>query len=359
MVGMAFVIAAGLVPALKKPARRLGLVDHPCRRKRHDGQIPLTGGLAMFLAFMTALLINFSYLGTYASLLGGMCILLIVGMLDDLLDIRALYKLTAQVLVATIMVLVSGLEVHQLGSIFGAEVGKIGLGPFSIPFTIACVVFLINAINMSDGLDGLAGGTGMFILLMLALLGWLNGAPTSLVVVCLVLATAVIGFLMYNLQSPFRQKASAFMGDAGSMMLGFGIAWLTIAMVTAESTSVYPVSIAWLLLIPATDTLAVSVRRISMGKSPMAADRSHLHHIIQRCGFSVRNTVRIIHLAVVFTGSVGVFGWYYKLPEWLLFVAAAGCMVGYMLLLANAHRIMRWRLRLVRRQEGFGVQEKP
>ncbi len=351
MVGMAFLVAAGLVPALSGPARRLGLVDNPCRRKRHEGQIPLTGGLAMFLAFFAAMLLNHSLFGPYASLLGGMGILLLVGLLDDLVDIRALYKLAAQVLVATLMVLVSGLEVHQLGPLFGPAVGPVGLGPFSVPFTVACVVFLINAINMSDGLDGLAGGIGLCVLLMLALIGWLDGAPWSLVTLCLVLAMAVLGFLMYNLQSPFRRQASAFMGDAGSMMLGFGVAWLAIAMATAEQKTVYPVTVAWLLLIPTMDTLAVSVRRMLLGRSPMAADRSHLHHIILRCGFSVKNTVRIIHMAVLLSGGIGIAGWYYGLPQWLLFATAAVTVLGYMTLLASAHRILRWRLRRIRAQE--------
>jgi UDP-GlcNAc:undecaprenyl-phosphate GlcNAc-1-phosphate transferase len=343
MAGTAFFVAAGLIPVLRGPARRFGLVDNPCRRKRHNGAVPLTGGLAMFLAFAVTMLFNLGYIGSYWTLLAGMAVLLVIGLLDDLMDIRALYKLIAQVTVASLMVYAGGLEIAHLGNLFGA--GKVGLGPFSTPFTIACVVLLINAINMTDGLDGLAGGIGMVILLMLAMIGWLGGAPASLITICLVLAMAVLGFLIYNMQSPFRKNASAFMGDAGSMMLGFGVAWLAIAIVKSPGSSVYPITIAWLLLIPCMDILAVTFRRMSQGRSPMSADRSHLHHIIQRCGFSTRATVRLVHLMVAGTGTVGILAWQFALPQWLLFVMASAAIVGYMVLLTIAHRIMRWRLR--------------
>ncbi len=344
-IGLSFIIAAGLVPALKRPARHFGLVDVPCRRKRHSGAIPLTGGLAIFFGFLPAFLLNGPFLAPYATLASGMLFLLVVGLLDDFVDIRALLKLVCQVAVATAMVLIGGLEITQFGMPFGESVGVIGLGPFSIPFTIACVVFMINAFNMADGLDGLAGGMGFFVLLLLAFIGWLDGASTTLITVCLILATAVLGFLIYNMQSPFRKRASAFMGDAGSMMLGFAIAWLAIKIVESEGSSVYPITIAWLLLLPATDTLALFFRRLSLGRSPLAADRAHFHYILRRCGLSVRNTVRIIHLLVVTSGTIGILAWQNAWPQWPMFLGAVLVICGYMVLLTSAHRIMRWWLR--------------
>ena len=344
----AFAVAVGLVPALNGPARRIGLVDHPCHRKRHQGQIPLTGGLAMFLAFLAALAFNADWVEPLYWLLTAMTLLLSVGLLDDLYDMRALHKLIAQLVVASLLVVVGGLEINQLGEIFGPMIGPVGLGPFSEIFTIACIVFLINAINMSDGMDGLAGGLCMVLLLMLGVLGWLGGAGSALVAACFLLAFSVLGFLIYNAQSPLRERASVFMGDAGSMMLGVAIAWLSIAIVNSDGTAIYPVAIAWLLLVPAMDTLAVSLRRISQGRSPMAPDRAHLHHIILRCGVSVRNTVRIVHLVSLTTAALGTAAWYYGLPEWLLFAVAALVMAVYIVVLINAHRIVRWRLRQLR-----------
>ena len=356
LIAMAFAVAAVLVPVLGGPARRVGLVDNPCRRKRHEGQVPLTGGLAMFVAFVVAISFNAEWFGPLSWLLVGMGALLCVGVLDDLMEMRALHKLIAQVLVAGLLVFIGGLEIQKFGELLGSSFGPIGLGPFSEAFTIACIVFLINAINMSDGLDGLAGGLGMVLLLMLGLLGWLSGVDAPLIGACFLLAFSVLGFLIYNLQSPLRRKASAFMGDAGSMMLGVAIAWLAISIVNSSvnssvkpgNSTIYPVSIAWLLLIPAMDTLAVSLRRISQGRSPMSADRAHLHHIILRCGFSVRSTVGIVHLAALCTALIGIGGWYLRAPEWLMFALAAVIMVIYVIALINAHRIMRWRLRRLR-----------
>jgi len=348
LILLAFAVSVGLVPALNGTARRIGLVDNPCHRKRHDGQIPLTGGLAIFAAFLAALAFHSEWIAPLYWLLIGMTLLLSVGLLDDLYDMRALHKLAAQLLVASLLVLGGGLEINQLGEILGPAVGPVGLGPFSEIFTIACIVFLINAINMADGMDGLAGGLGMVLLVMLGLLGWLAGADRVLIAACLLLAFAVLGFLFYNAQSPFRSKASVFMGDAGSMMLGVAIAWLSISIANSEGAAFYPISIAWLLLVPAMDTLAVSLRRISQGRSPMAPDRAHLHHIILRCGFSVRSTVKIVHLVAMASGTVGIAGWYLGLPEWQLFALAALIMVCYIMLLINAHRIMRWRLRRLR-----------
>ncbi len=348
MAGMAFVVSAGLVPALRGPAVRLGLVDSPCHRKRHEGLIPLTGGLAMFLAFLAALLLGAGHLSNYAGLLGGMAVLLAVGVVDDLIDIRALFKLGIQIAVATTVVLSTGLEIHHLGQLFGPAFGNVGLGPFSLPFTVACMVFMINVINMADGVDGLAAGLGVIMLSLLSLLGWLSGAPTSLVSLSLILAMATAGFLFWNMRFPFRDRAAAFMGDAGSMMLGFAIAWVAIAMATSRGTGMYPITIAWILLLPCIDTTAVSLRRISRGRSPMSADRAHMHHIIQRCHFSVTATVAIIHFMTLAIGLFGILAWHQAWPQWLLFAMAAGMMMGYTALLMSAHRLIRWRTRRMR-----------
>ncbi len=339
--GTAFTLAAVLVPVLKHPALRLGLVDDPCHRKRHVGAIPLTGGLAMFLAFTATLLIHAGDISEYAGLFAGMGIMLLIGVLDDILDLRALTKLIAQIIVATLVVVVSGLEINQIGPVFGESMGKVGLGPLSIPLTVICIVFMMNVINMADGVDGLAGGICFITLSMLALVGWLNGAPASLTTISVVLALSVAGFLMWNMRFPFRESASAFMGDAGSMMLGFAIAWLAIAMATTDGSTVYPVTIAWILLIPCMDTLAISIRRIRCGRSPMAPDRTHLHHILQRCHLSVTATVGVIHLMVLAAGLFGIIGWQLGWPQWLLFALAASIMVGYTVLLLNAHRVLR------------------
>ena len=342
---VAFLVAGVLIPAIDGPAHRLGLIDHPDHRKRHAKPTPLTGGLGVFAGFVVAMFVMGAPMAPYWSLIIGMIVLLLTGLADDLVEVSAKARLLIQIGVGCLMVYGGGLSVNILGEIFGPAYGLVGLGYFAGPFTVACVVFMINAINMSDGLDGLAGGSCMFIFALLALAGWLSGASATLVAIPLVLALATLGFLVHNLRMPGRDRARAFLGDAGSMMLGFAIAWLAVAIHKDPGTNIYPVSIAWIMVVPAMDTLALFFRRIHLGKSPFAPDRTHLHHIFRRCGYGVATTVHLIHLLVVATGLFGILAWQYGWPEWLMFAGAAGVLLGYQLFLGNAHRVLRWHRR--------------
>lgn len=338
----AFAVTLLLVPAIEGPAQRLGLMDHPDYRKRHKRPTPLTGGLGIFAGFIIGMLVFGIAFTPYWTLIVGMVVLLIVGLVDDLVEISAKARFLIQIGVACLMVYGGGMEVRVLGEIFGPAYGPVGLGFFAGPFTVACVVFMINAINMTDGLDGLAGGIGMIMFLLMALAGWLDGAPGELISIGLLMALATAGFLVHNIRIPGREQARAFLGDTGSMVLGYSIAWLAVALGTREGGGIYPITIALLLIVPGVDTVSLFLRRIHLGRSPFSADRTHLHHIIRRCGYSCAATVHIIHLAIIGTGLAGILAWQYGWAEWALFVFAAGGMVGYQILLANAHRIMRW-----------------
>ena len=338
----AFAVAATLIPVINGPAHRFGLVDHPDYRKRHEVSTPLTGGLGIFAGLLVALLILGTSIAHYWTLWLGMAILMITGLIDDVRHLPAWLRMLIQIGVASLMVFGGNLGLHNLGEVFGSGYGPVGLGPFAEIFTIACVVFMINAINMTDGLDGLAGGIATIAFMLLAATAWLDGAQTGLIAVALALALATLGFLVHNVRLPGVPRARAFLGDTGSMMLGYAIAWLAVAIATQPDSGVYPISIAWLLLIPGMDTLALFFRRIRLGRSPFSADRTHLHHILQRCGYPVYSTVHIIHALVLVTGLFGVLGWQLHWAQWPLFVLAAGAMVGYQLVLFNAHNILRW-----------------
>ncbi len=346
----AFIVSAVLIPAIQGPAHRVGLVDHPNHRKRHSQATPLTGGLGIFSGFLIGLwLVDLAWL-PYWSLIVGALVLMITGLVDDLVEVRASARLLIQIGVAALMVYGGGIEIQVLGPLFGPAFGLVGLGPFSELFTIACVVFMINAFNMADGLDGLAGGMALIVLLLLALAAFLGGAATGLVIIPLLLALATLGFLIHNLRIPGGRHARAFLGDTGSTVLGFAIAWLAVAIGTDKGASVYPITIAWLLIIPGMDTFALFFRRLHLGRSPLSPDRSHLHHIIRRCGYRVSTTVHIIHLLVLGAGLFGVLAWQYAWPQWLMFMLAAGMILGYQFILANAGRILRWHHR--RRRAG-------
>lgn len=342
---VAFSVAAVLIPAISVPARYVGLIDHPDHRKRHTIATPLTGGLGIFAGFAATMLIAGLSLNEYWTLWLGMTVLMVTGCIDDIRNISARVRLLIQIGVACLMVFGAGLEIQSLGNVFGPAYGPVGLGPFSVPFTIACVVFVINAINMADGLDGLAGGIAVIIFTLLALIGSLGGTNAGLVTISLVLAVATFGFLVHNMRLPGVVRARAFLGDTGSMMLGYAIAWLAVAVNNDLAADVYPISIAWLLVIPGMDTLGLFFRRIRLGRSPFSADRTHLHHILRRCEYRVSSAVEIIHLLVIMAGLIGVLGWQQGWPEWVLFALAAGLMLGYQIFLGNARKMLRWHRR--------------
>jgi len=337
-----------LIPALDGPAQRLGLLDHPDRRKRHQKATPLTGGIALVIGFLLGLALLDIDLGQYWSLPVGILVLMAIGLIDDAIGMSVGARLMIQTAVAAVMVYGNDLQLQVLGNLFGPAWGPVGLGPFAGIFTIACVVFMINAINMVDGLDGLAGGIAIFTFLLLAAAAWLGHGDQTLVTLSLLLALTTTGFLLHNVRMPWRPRARAFLGDTGSMVLGYSIAWLAVALGGQQSAEIYPISIAWIVLIPAMDTFALFFRRIYLGRSPFAPDRSHLHHILHRCGYPVTATVHIIHLTILVSGLFGILAWVYGWPEWVLFILAAMVFLGYSLLLANARYILRWYQRRAR-----------
>ena len=357
---VAFGVAALLVPLLNKPAARIGLLDHPNHRKQHEAPTPLTGGLALALGAVAAFLVAFGgQWQPFWTLPLGAAVLLVVGLIDDIRPISATLRFLVQIVVAAVMVYGGGLEVHVLGPIFGDAVGPVGLGPVSGVFTVACMVFMINAVNMMDGLDGLSGGAAFVTFLLLFAVAALDGAPSGLQALPLLLAGATLGFLVWNLRRPFRPRARAFLGDNGSMVLGYAMAWLAIALATREGAGVYPITIAWLLIIPAMDTLALFVRRIRLGRSPFSADRAHLHHLLQRAGYRVSTSVYMIHGLVLAAGLFGVLGWQQGWPPALLFVLAAAVLIGYQVLLARASSLLRWRHRRLRETAAANPAEHP
>ncbi|NEZ04098.1 undecaprenyl/decaprenyl-phosphate alpha-N-acetylglucosaminyl 1-phosphate transferase [Wenzhouxiangella sp. XN201] len=336
----AFLFAVVAVPVLRRPAHAVNLVDRPGGRKNHDREVPLIGGLAMFLGFAVAMLMIEASLRPYASLIVGMGILLMVGVIDDLIDMSASAKLSAQVLVAILMVSWGEVQIHTLGDLVGVK--PIEMGEWAIPFTVLCTVLLINAINMADGTDGLAGGLVAVALAMLLTAGILGGASRAFVGVAGVLMAAVIGFLCYNLRVPGRPCATAFMGDSGSMMLGFALAWLAVYLSQVEDVSIYPVSIAWILVLPVLDVLTLYIRRIMKGRSPFSADREHLHHVLLRSGFSVMVTVWVLILVMTIFGLIGMAGWRQGWPEWWLFLGLIPVFIGQYLCSIRAWRLMRY-----------------
>ncbi|MCG5539073.1 MraY family glycosyltransferase [Halorhodospira sp. 9622] len=341
---LAFGVTAFLLLVLRRPALEAGLVDRPCDRKRHGRVVPLIGGICILLGFAAASLPADFGLRDYQGLFAGMTVLLLVGVVDDLVDIEAWAKFAAQVFAALLMTTWSGLVVEDLGQLFGPQV-SLELGILAVPFTVLCVVGLVNAINMFDGVDGLAAGTVAAALGWLVLAGAFNGGASWLVLAGLLLAS-VCAFLIFNMRNPWRRKAACFLGDSGSMMLGFALAWFAVEAAQGEHALLPPVAIAWILALPVLDTLTLMGRRILRGRHPFQPDREHLHHIFYRAGFTPGQTVAVLVLTTVLLGGVGVLGTGLGVPEWVLAVLFVPVVLAHVLAQARAWRFAR----LMRRQ---------
>ena len=304
---LAFFCTITLVVLLRDTARRMGLVDNPGGRKHHRGRIPLVGGIAIFGGFgFSALLLGQSDppLYEFRALLGGMGLLVLAGVLDDMHDLSPFAKLGLQTGAALLMASWGGVYVRELGDLFGTG-SSLPLGNFAIPFTVVCALGTINALNMTDGVDGLAGGLAAVSLAAFALIAYRTGQLTHLLVLGM-LGGGVLGFLSFNMRHPLRHRASVFLGDAGSMSLGFALCWFAVSLTRPSEVAVPPIAMVWLIAVPLIDMGVVILRRIASRRSPFAADREHLHHLLLRSGVSDGVTTLLLLTSALACAGVGL-----------------------------------------------------
>jgi undecaprenyl-phosphate alpha-N-acetylglucosaminyl 1-phosphatetransferase len=323
---------------LRPLARRIGLVDRPDKRKRHRGRVPLIGGLCFFLGTIAGLL----YLGNLdpfiVSLLACGAILLLFGLIDDMYDLSPRARLLIQASTVALMMAATGVYIDSAGDLFGG--GEIRLSLLGIPLTIVAVVGLVNAFNMLDGIDGLAGSLAMVsIVAILAFSG--SGWPQPSVLLMLqILAIALVPYLMVNLGWPDGRRI--FMGDAGSTLIGFVLAWSVIDL-SQRGGSLAPVDVLWCVALPVMDTLAVMYQRMRRGLSPFRADRRHLHHLLRDAGFSPRKTLAMIVAAGALLAGLGYA--LRNVPEVLSLMAFLGVLSIYVF---RVPRTVAWLRKMVR-----------
>lgn len=323
---------------LEPVAHRIGLVDKPGGRKHHEGHTPLIGGIAMFIGICSTLLLQAQWLSDFLPLLTGALILLVVGVWDDLRPMPVRYRFAAQILSGIIMVTWGDNAVTSLGPLLSET--PIELGIWSIPFTILGVVGVINAVNMVDGIDALAGNLSMVTLVMA--LGFLVSSSSHIdIVLAFTLIGSLIAFLFFNGHTPKRKKARIFMGDSGSMLLGYCIAWLLISMSQQPNQSFEPVMALWLFALPLFDTVAIMLRRLVMGRSPFAADREHLHHIFMVAGYSVTQTYLIMTILAIALAFTAIVAHRIQVPGHLLFYTFMGLFALYFFAIKRAWRLMK------------------
>lgn len=272
----------------------------------------------MFLALLVTTFPDGELSSTYASMLPSLLLLLITGICDDLLDLSAASRFVSQAVTALLMIYQGDLAITNLGDLFGG--GAIRLAGWSAPFTVFCVVGVINAVNMLDGIDGLASGVLLAALMVFGCAALLSGNANQATLL-FATAGAVAGFAAFNMRSPWRPRAAVFMGDSGSMILGFIVAWFAIGLSNQPTPAFSPITAVWILSVPLIDTVSLMLRRIAKGRSPFAPDHDHLHHIFLRAGFSVPQTVAVIVSLSLALGLVGIGGWYSGIPDYAMFYA--------------------------------------
>ncbi|MCY6369825.1 MraY family glycosyltransferase [Clostridium ganghwense] len=295
------IISFILTPFIKKFAVRVNAIDVPKdTRKIHKKPIPLLGGMAIYVSFLITMLLKDGKLAkSEIGILIGATIIVIGGLIDDLRDIRPWQKLLFQVSAAVTLILF-GIEISVITNPFPSDSLFLKLGWLSIPITIFWVVGITNAINLIDGVDGLAAGVAFICSVTIFIIAVLNGRREAALLTA-ILSGAIFGFLPYN-----YNPASIFMGDTGAQLLGFLLSAISL-MGTIKSATAFAIAVPILAFgLPIYDTLFAMIRRKINGKPIMQADRGHLHHRLLDMGLSQRQVVLIMYLTSAVLGGISI-----------------------------------------------------
>jgi UDP-GlcNAc:undecaprenyl-phosphate GlcNAc-1-phosphate transferase len=299
----AFITTLALLLVLARVARHIALVDSPSDRKTHEGEIPLVGGVAIYLTLLLGLLfwghpdasIVTKYTTSLQVFLAAGALLLLLGVLDDLRGVSVFTRISVEIIVALIVIEGLDLKVANLGDLVGT--GNIQLPTWmAYPFTIICIFGVVNAFNMLDGMDGLLG---IMVLITLFAFHVFTGIAPGLITIFI--SASLAAFLVSNLKlSPSIPKT--FLGDAGSKLLGFIVVALILAATSAQlggKKLIEPVTALFLVGLPLWDMTFTTLRRLLALKSPFSADRTHVHHLTEALGLSPRRSLLVI-------GSIGM-----------------------------------------------------
>lgn len=319
--------------ALRPIAVAIDLIDRPGGRKTHHGEVPIIGGIAMFLGLAAGLSFLDSSNGAIASFEGACALLVIVGLLDDRFQLSPWTRLVAHAAAALMLITGSGTVVTSLGDVLGNGPVSLG-GPVSVAFTVLAIAGAINAFNMMDGLDGLAGATAAMCLAAFSFMAAATGA-LDVAAIAVVVIGAICAFLVFNFPSKRNRTIRCFMGDAGSTLLGFTCAWVCIRLTQGSPSglSVPPVVALWVLALPVGELCWSTIRRLMRRTSPFSADANHFHHLLMAAGYGVRGTFFIaVAISLAFI-SAGLTLWYLDVPDYLSFgllILAEAGMVTFM-----------------------------
>lgn len=300
-LGVSFLIALILTPVIRNLAVRMGAVDVPKdERRMHDHPIPRMGGLAIFLGFLLSTLIFVPLEANWRGMLLGSVVIVVLGIFDDVYDLPARLKLIVQIVAALIAVFTGNVITYLTNPNLFSSNPWWELGWLGFPVTILWIVAMTNAVNLIDGLDGLACGVSSISSLTLLVIALLLGEPSVALLVA-GLAGGCLGFLPYNMN-----PAKIFMGDTGSTFLGYVLAVISIQGLFKMYTIISFVVPFLLFGLPIFDTVFAFVRRLAHGQSPMHADRSHVHHRLIDMGFSQKQAVAVLYVITAILGLSAV-----------------------------------------------------
>ena len=280
------------------------LYDEVGGRKIHSGQIPRLGGVGFVLAFtLSCVIVYFRFPGLlvisekFLVLIVASMVIFFMGLVDDLKNLQAIYKLITQLIVASIVVFAG----YHFTKISFAPIGLfLSLGIFSYPITILWIAGVINAVNLMDGIDGQVGCLSISLLISYTVLFYYNDSASNLklVYLCIILVFSILGFLFFNLSYP---NAKIFMGDSGSQFLGFVLSLLPLfPKADGYETATIPFAILFLML-PIFDMIAAIVRRIRDKKQIRDGDKLHMHHKLMLIGFSQRGALLTFMILQIIT----------------------------------------------------------
>ncbi len=323
---VSFLVTLMMVPPSRWIAATIGAIDYPSNRRVNDHPVPRCGGIALYVGFLAGCLTL--YLGVtqfgwritdlyivkdiqYSSLLMGISVMFIVGLIDDIAQITPKQKLAGQILAATIVAL-SGVSVDMVRSL--VDGAYIELGWLNIPLTVAYLVIFVNIINLIDGLDGLAAGIVAIVAAAMLLLVAMRGSMT-LAIICVSIIAICLAFLCYNFY-----PASTFMGDSGALFLGLLIGAVSLAGVVRTQSLIVNLVPLVIAGIPVLDTLSAFIRRTRQHQRFDQADLGHIHHRLLNSGFSQRKSVLILYACTAALAVVGLLisslsGW----VRWVIF----------------------------------------
>ncbi|HCE3708244.1 UDP-N-acetylglucosamine--undecaprenyl-phosphate N-acetylglucosaminephosphotransferase [Vibrio parahaemolyticus] len=336
LVAATLAISAFSLLSLRRVALSYGLVDKPNTRKRHKGDVPFIGGIALYITLFSISFISPDLIPNRDHFLACGLILTAIGTVDDKLDIKASTRLFVLCAISFWLVISKDISLSNLGNLLGN--GDVIVSHGNTLLTAAAVIGCISAFNMVDGIDGLLGALASVTFGALSFLFYQAGEG-QLAFFCFVFVLALLPYILCNLELIPKRSFKVFMGDSGSFLIGFTIIWLLIHSSQhidggTKEPVMNPVTALWVVAIPLMDMAMVMVRRLRKGKSPLKPDRLHLHHICTRLGLTSRQTLLLLFLIATSFAVFGVVAQIMQISESVLLFAFL-CLFGIYILMMS------------------------